>query len=390
MRKWIAGILCGAALLGVASFAGAPMSVRTLDLSTLAAYRDASTAPGIRKDSLGITFADDSTIFVSAQFEFWPESGGKFSIKTQHASYNTAVLSVDVQTGTSHNAQVWQGWEGSPAILDGSKIHSSGNSGCLVAIGNQLLSLSHTLDVVATRDLQLNRVQFNGYPQQDQWTLLTDSRSRRALLVRFPFTPEETTQVQGDAHWISVDTLEDQSSFSVRQWDWSGAAIVGDAVVFNELRANHQPASIQVNDEEPRPLCADCFGGVEGTFGSGLIFLRGQNQFWVTDSSGAILYHEKGIGGKADTIGGVTGAVTSNRVAYVFGHLGRRLENTIIVLDMDAKKEVWHLDLHMQPVTTQVGGLVKESFPSTHLAISPNGRTLAIVSGTVLSMYEIP
>jgi hypothetical protein len=376
--------------MGTASFVDAPVALRTLDLSTVPAYRDAANGPGIRKDGLGLTFADDNTVLVSAQFEFWPESGGKFSIKTQHASYNTAVLSVDVQTGTGHNAQVWQGWEGSPAILDGSEIHSAGNSGSLIAIGNQLLSLSHTLDVVATRELPLNRIQFNGYPQQDQWTLLTDSRSKRALLVRFPFTPEETSRVRGDAHWISVDTLEDQSSFLVPQWDWMGAAIVGDSVVFNKLGANHQPASIQIKDAEPRPLCAECFGGVEGTFGSGLIFLRGQNQFWVTDSSGAILYHQKGMGGKADSIGGVTGAVTNNRVAFVFGHLGRRLEDTVIVLDMDAKKEIWHLDINMKPITTQVGRLVEESFPSIHLALSPDGKMLAIVTGTVLSLYEIP
>jgi hypothetical protein len=145
-----------------------------------------------------------------------------------------------------------------------------------------------------------------------------------------------------------------------------------------------------MNGGEPRPLCAECFGGVEASFGNGLVFLRGLNEYSVRDSKGTMLYSKKGIGGRADTIGRVRGAITRNRVAYHFGHLGRGLEETAVVLDVDAKKEIWRYSLHQSAVRTEVDGFVKESFPSLTLAMSPDGKKLAIVSGTTISVFEIP
>jgi hypothetical protein len=129
---------------------------------------------------------------------------------------------------------------------------------------------------------------------------------------------------------------------------------------------------------------------VQGSFGNGLLFLRGLNEYWVSDSKGTILYRKKGVGGRADTIGGVSGAITSNRAAYLFGHLGRGLEEMAVVLDVDAKKEIWRYELHQEAIRTEVGGFVRESFPSPHLALSPDGKKLAIISGTVLSIFDIP
>lgn len=389
-KSKISKILCGAALWGIASTAHAPSAVRTLDLSSLAAYRDAAEGPGSQSDRLSLAFLDDSTIAVSVQFEFRPQSAEDALVKFQHTLYNTAVLTIDAQKGTNQNSQVVKGWQGLSAVLWGSGIHSTGASGCLVSIGDRLFSFSHELEVVATRELPLNRTQFNGYPQQDQWMVLTDPRTKKALLVHFPYEPGTAGRNHGDAHWISVDTLEDQSSISVPRWQGDGAALVGDSVISNELGAKHRPAQIQINDKEPRPLCAECFGGVQGSFGNSLLFLRGLNEYWVSDSQGTILFRKKGVGGRADTIDGVSGAMTSNRVAYHFGHLGRGLEETAVVLDVDAKKEIWRYELHQEAVRTEVGGFVSESFPSPTLALSPDGKKLAIVSGTVLSIFDIP
>jgi len=383
-------ILCGAALWGIASTAHAPSAVRTLDLGSLAAYRDAAEGPGLQSHGVSLAFLDDSTIAVFAQFQFIPESG-EVSGRIRGTHYNTIVVTIDAQNGINQKSQVWKESPGLPTIhFFGAGIHSTGTPGCLVILGNQLLSLSQTLEVVARRDLPQRPTFFKGFMRQDQWIVLTDPRTKKALLVHFPYEPGTVGRNLGDAHWISVDTLEDQSSISVPRWQGDGAALVGDSVISNELGAKHRPPQVQINDEEPRPLCAECFGGVQGSFGNGLLFLRGLNEYWVSDSQGTILYRKKGVGGRADTIGGISGAITTNRVAYHFGHLGRGLEETAVVLDVDAKKEIWRYELHQEAVRTEVGGFVRESFPSPTVALSPDGKKLAIVSGTVLSVFDIP
>lgn len=186
-KSKISRFLCGAVLLGIASTTHTPSAVRTLDLSSLAAYRDAGEGPGSHPSGLSLAFLDDSTIAVFVQFEFRPQSAEAALVKFQHTLYNTTVLTFDAQEGTNQKSQVVKGWQGLPAMLWGSGVHSTGASGCLVSVGNQLLSLSHELEVVARRELPLNRTQFNGYPHQDQWMVLTDPRTTKALLVHFPF-----------------------------------------------------------------------------------------------------------------------------------------------------------------------------------------------------------
>jgi hypothetical protein len=66
------------------------------------------------------------------------------------------------------------------------------------------------------------------------------------------------------------------------------------------------------------------------------------------------------------------------------------MEDTIVVLDVDAKKEIWRLALHQQPIISDIGRFVEESFTSPRLALSPDGKKLVVISGTVLSIFEIP
>jgi hypothetical protein len=390
MKNTVTSIFCGAVLLSMASTTQGPKAVWSLNLSTLAAYRDTSEIPGSLPNRLSITFLDEDTIAVFVQFEFraHPISRSRDDVEAALRSMhdNSAILTIDAKNGTSQKSQVWKG---PPA----EGVYSTGNSGCLVMVGAQLLSLSQTLEVVAKRVLPRNPIIDlpHGIVGQDDWTVLTDPRSKKALLVRFPFVPGTTGRKFGDAHWISTDTLEDQSSMSIPRWEGTSAAVVGDSVIFGELGVERQPALIQINDKEPRPLCADCFGRVDGTFGNGLVFWDRPNEYLVRDTSGTILFRKTGVGGRADTIGGASGARTSNRVAFQFGHLGRRvLEETVVVLDVDAQKEIWRYKLRQEAVRTEIGGFVRESFPSPRLALSPDGKKLAILSGTEISLFEIP
>jgi hypothetical protein len=277
-------------------------------------------------------------------------------------------------------------------MLYTSGIHPTGTSGFLINVGDELLSLSHDIEIVGRRELPLNPVQFNHFEHQDQWRILTDPRTKTALLAHFPFAPylEGRAYGDGDAHWISVESLEDTSSFPVPLWSGDEAALIGDSLIFGEFKAA-KPTQIRINNQNPRPLCTECRGGVAETFGNGLAFLVRPNQYWVTSTTGTILFHRKGVGGRGDTIDATAGAVTSNRTAFLYGHLGRRrMEDTIVILDVDAKKEIWRLAFHQEPIVTDFGRLVEESFPSLSFALSPDGKKLAVISGTVLSIFEIP
>ena len=389
MRYTIIGFLSGIALAGSALATQQPKTLGTLELTSLAAYQDAAEVQGSQPTELALVFLDDSTIAVFVEFRFRPGSGNDVSVALRNIHHNAAIFTIDEQNLSNEKSRVWKGLPGLPPTQLGWAILPTGTSGCILIVDNQLFSLSHTLDVVGKRDLPRNPAMFNGFMRQDQWTILTDPGAKKALLVRFPFVPTSTGSKYGEAHWISPDTLEDQSSMSVPRWGGT-AVLVGDSVIFNELGVERQPAQIQTNGGQPRPLCAECFGGVEASFGNGLVFLRGLHEYSVRDSNGTIRYSKKGIGGRADTIGGVRGAITMKRVAYRFGHLGRGLEETAVVLDVDSNKEIWWYKVHQSAARTEVDGFVKESFPSPTVAMSPDGKKLAIVSGTTLSVFEIP
>jgi hypothetical protein len=216
--------------------------------------------------------------------------------------------------------------------------------------------------------------------QRDDWELLTDPGTKQAVLAHFPFTPDRL----GEAHWISLETLADGFSSSVPRWN--GAALVGDSIILNQSTG---AAQIIKDDEQPKTLCANCVGVVRAGFGRGLIFI-GRFSYTIADTKGAILYHKKSVGGRADTVGDVSGALTGNRVAFLYGHLGQGLEDTVVVLDVDRKKEVARFELHQQAEVRRVGGFIKESFTTPGLALSPDGKKLAVLVGSVVSLFDIP
>jgi hypothetical protein len=374
--------------MGIASPTDTPKAARTLDISSLPAFRDVaegSRGSG-REPTISAAFLDDSTIAVFVQYEYWPDGSQNPRV------YDTAVLTIDALNGTSLKSQVRKGSHGLTPMLYTSGIHPTGTSGFLINIGDELLSLSHDLEVVGRRELPLNRIQFNHAEHQDQWRILIDPRTKTALLAHFPFVSDQKDRAfgDGDAHWVSVETLEDKSSFPVPLWSGNKAALIGNSLIYGEFKAA-KPTQIQINNQKPRPLCTECRGGVAETFGNGFAFLVRPNEYWVTNTTGTILVHKTGVGGRGDSIGGVSGGVTSNRVAFMYGHLGRRrLDETVVVLDVDANKEIWRLALHQEPITIDLGTIVGESFTSPRLALSPDGKRLAVISGTVLSIFEIP
>jgi hypothetical protein len=371
--------------LSPCSTAQMPKAIWSLDVSSHAAYREAAGTENADQ-WLHIAFVDDNSIIVAAEFQSTPGWRLGSGEPNQFLLTNNAILAVDSVKGTIQHFQVFKGWRGPPAMFSSGAAYSTGTADCLVNIGDELLRLSPTLEVAARRKLPLSRRNIDGYRYQDHWSILTDPRTKKALLAHFLFPPNGS----GDAHWLSVETLEDEQVNPILVFGWQGAALVGDSLVFGATVPAREPARIQRGEGQPHPLCAKCLGPVNGSFGNGLIFLS-FHSYQVVDVNGTIRYRGKKVGGRADTIGGVSGAVTSNRVAFRFGHLGREEEDTVVVLDMDAKKkEVMRFELHQPPEIKTFGRMVKETFKPPSLALSPDGRKLAVLTGSVVTLYDVP
>ena len=116
----------------------------------------------------------------------------------------------------------------------------------------------------------------------------------------------------------------------------------------------------------------------------------GRFEYLVADSNGRILIRGKRVGGRADTIDSVSGAATANRVAFQFGHLGKGQEETVVILDVDTKKEILHFKVSLDSERATVGKFTGEEFVSPQIALSPSGTKLAILTGNLVSLFNVP
>ena len=208
MKLMMVAILFGGLLLGGGPRERAPKAIWTSDLSSQNVYQEASELRRSLPESFGHAFLDDRTIAVSLDFQF----GGDLSRR-----HNNPIVIVDAANGTIAKSHTWK-WEGRLSSFDNAVLLPVGNSACLVVIGNELFRLSHTLEITAQRELPRQVVPLLGNMYQDHWTILTDPGAKKALLVHFPFVPDDTAEKHGEAHWISAETLEDESNASVLQW----------------------------------------------------------------------------------------------------------------------------------------------------------------------------
>lgn len=366
-----------------------PKPVKKIALQDLPAYKEAAESDSARPTKLVVSFLDENEIVIFVEFEFQPRHESDDSISLENAHHNAAVLALNAASLAGEKSRVWKDLPGLPPVQPGLPIRPTGNSGCLLLLDNKLFSLSRMLEVSATRALPPNSSMHNGFMRQDQWQMLTEPQWHKALLVRFPFVSADTRKY-GEAHWISPQTLEDELSVTVPRWEGE-AVLVHNSILFNELNALNQPVQIQTNSEQPRPLCAECFGNAQASFGNGLVFLRGVNKYSVRDATGAYVFGKSGVGGRADRIDGIRGATVANRVAYHVGHLGgSAAKETVVVVDAQAKKEIWRYELQLKSVTTKIDGFVKESLLGITLALSPDGKKLAVVDGDTFSLFDIP
>ena len=173
----------------------------------------------------------------------------------------------------------------------------------------------------------------------------------------------------------------------------SSAALVDRNVVFTNVESDIKKAVVMVQGEghPARPISA---GALCATFGEGLVLVRifPAASHVVVDLHGQQIYQSR-IGTGSDRILAASGAVTGNRIAFVYGALrgspfsGWSSNEHVLVLDADLKREI---EVPNPPdkgahVTNQV-----QVFNSPALALSSDGKELAVAKGNNLTLWMVP
>ncbi len=355
----------------------------TVDLSAVPQYQDASQI-GF-KDDFCISFGNPDEVAVAFQFET-PPAGG---------SANALVISLHAATGKLEGVRVWNKLEefagpfGKRLVLS----PSGSTTGLLAIVGDKILRLSARLDILAERTLPLNHVLHEGYPEQDSWTLVGDGAAGEAVLVR---TASESTRQ--DEHWISTTTLQDSVVIPVEDYSLRGIALIGEAVIFN-LYQSPEPVQIQKRGQPRRTLCTSCIGSVNAAFGRGFILLSvsyapHRSMYSVVDTEGNKVLQEL-MPPPNNGIDFASGATLANRTAFFRGGLvqgpnGMQAENRFVVLDTDARKEIWKADLINIGEKKKIGNIIQTGFSTPRLALSPDGHMLAVLLGSTVEMFRVP
>jgi hypothetical protein len=125
---------------------------------------------------------------------------------------------------------------------------------------------------------------------------------------------------------------------------------------------------------------------------NGLIFLAtGSNaSFMLVEPTGRIVYRGA-FGDGVDYAFRLSTAAAAPRFAFDFGHIagglfGWKALDKVVVFDYRTMKDVFQLKL--RPETQYVAG--GETWRTSLVALAPDGRRLAVLSGSVLKVFDIP
>ncbi len=138
-------------------------------------------------------------------------------------------------------------------------------------------------------------------------------------------------------------------------------------------------------------------GLVLKAFGSHLVLLALQHPrhtYAIIDENGKELWRER-LGHGADRILGVSGSAAANRVAIPYGSLRNSIihgwvtTDHIVILDADKKRRITEVDY---PGKGEHIVSEWQVFNTTRLALSPDGRLLAVLrsDGDALELLAIP
>jgi hypothetical protein len=184
----------------------------------------------------------------------------------------------------------------------------------------------------------------------------------------------------------------------VENYSLRGIAVIGESLIFNLYRSA-EPVQIQKRGQARRSLCASCTGFVNAAFGRDFILLsssdaRHESMYSVVDTEGNVVLEES-MPPPNNGIDLASGATLANRVAFFRGGLvqgpsGMQAENRFVVLDTDARKQIWQADLINVGEKKKIGNIIQAVFSTPRLALSPDGHMLAVLLGSTVEMFRVP
>jgi hypothetical protein len=195
-----------------------------------------------------------------------------------------------------------------------------------------------------------------------------------------------------EKHWISTESLLDTAVEPSDRHCCSGLS--GTTVLFNADAPKLKPISIQEKGSPARDLCKTCFG-ISPTFATDRYVVAVSwpgASFVVASPDGRLLYKQK-IHDGPYSIEYSTAAADAPRVAVIYPQsLGRQSETySVSVFDLATRSEVRRQSVGAPPEVSEAApGFQVTTSTAPHIAISPDGKRLAILAEGQLSMYELP
>ena len=360
-----------------------PKPIWAVDLSSAKEIEE--SGPLDPNTDVFVTFIDQTRIAVGLLFQIRIDAHQPG--RPDNWKSHTLVLIVDAGSGKVLRSRSWEEFRGRPAAAEGFQMRPANSSEFLAMIGNDVVRLSSELDILARRTLPRTAQEKHALTYYDDWELVVSPGGDSALLVH--------RKLDGSAenHWISTKDLSDLTvTAAPDHFSWSNA-LADSTIVYNVAQRDlHRLLPWkQKGDGVVMPLCSSCQGRVLGAFGRNLIFLAYDSaSYTIVDTSGKEIYNRHGSG--VEGIGQLSGSSRANRAAFSYGSLRRSLfhgwhsADHIIVVDADAKREVARIDSSDEG--KEIGNW--QLFNQLLLAMSPDGRRLAIMKGINLQLLAIP
>jgi hypothetical protein len=251
------------------------------------------------------------------------------------------------------------------------------SDGLLVLMGYDVTLFDSTLRVLKKRTLTKT-----GLPSgQDQHWSVTSSPRDAVLLTEY-----SRSGTVGQ-HWVDPNTLKDLSSGTGLNYSPPNLAITQNSVIFNDIEhPERNELRVWHKSGQTGPLCPSCFGAIGSVFGTRqLAFLssRPDASFMIVDPSNGQLVMQGTRESPGEFMRSPSGAREANRVVtytYVAGRI------RVLVADADTRSVVWESEVEqVREVSTN-----HTTTYGLRLALSANGKKLAILQGTHLSAYSLP
>ena len=325
-----------------------------------------------------LTFLDQNRIALGLNF---PISVPADQAKVTENFHKTLIIVVDTKTGNVESSRSWPEVKG--GVYKALNLGHANSGDLLLLREDHLFLLSSTLEILEDRALD----------PIELWYLLVDSSGSSALLSRTAHDNYDSIT----NHWVSTRTLKDlRITPGVRD----SALVVNETVIFSPIirppydsnSLKDVPPKVLDKNGETRQLCASCPGAAIAAFGHDFIVVHHhpRSSYSIVNARSEEIIFDATHGNEGD--GGLlasTAFSTSNRIALQYGHIDlahQTSENTVIVFDGDQRKEIMRMNLSYPGQA--VGN--HTSFTTPRLALSPDGKLLAVMSADTLQVLKIP